>query len=240
MRKMNSAIAFNAQDRRELSATAATGTQESPTQKVIARWDNEGGAGPDGPQESHASPVANGITTGSGIGHGWSQTLGGGEQVLIRPLSKLDASAHRDFFDGLSTATKRLRFLGLINQPSEALIAQLTDVDGKDKVALVAVMKEGATETILGVCRYSKLGDVKHCESALVVSDEWQHKGLGTALMQHLIEIARTQGLASMESTEFAENSDMLTLMRKLGFQVKTDPRDATLVTYTLDLLAAV
>jgi GNAT superfamily N-acetyltransferase len=222
---MRTAIVFNPQGHGEISMVVTTGKQKSSSQAARSAVDK---------QKSSSQAARSAVDRHV---HRWSETFSGGAPVLIRPISKLDASAHLAFFDGLSPATKRLRFLGSINQPSEAMIAQLTDIDGTNQAALVAVVKDGTAEMIVGISRYSKLAGVNHCESALVVSDDWQHKGLGTALMQHLIEIAKTQGLAAMKSTEFAQNTDMRTLMQELGFHSKTDPLDATQVIYTLDLL---
>jgi GNAT superfamily N-acetyltransferase len=100
------------------------------------------------------------------------------------------------------------------------------------------VVKDGAAEIIVGISRYSKIAGQNRCESALAVSDDWQHKGVGTALMRHLIELAKAQGLASVESTEFAENIDMRSLLHGLGFHLKADSGNASQVLYTLDLLA--
>jgi GNAT superfamily N-acetyltransferase len=248
---MRTAIVFNPQGHSEISMVVTTGKQKSTSQVARSAVDKQMSSSQVArsavDKQMSSSQVARSAvdkqvddsrTASSAINHCWSESLSGDAQVLIRPISKLDASAHRAFFDGLAPATKRMRFLGSINQLSEALIAQLTDIDGTSQVALVALVKDGAAETIIGISRYSKLAGVNQCESALVVSDDWQHKGLGTTLMQHLIEIARTQGLTAMESTEFAQNTDMRTLMQELGFHSKTDPLDATQVIYTLDLSA--
>ncbi len=211
-------------------------------QKVIGRWDNEGGAGPDGPQEgAHATSAADlpALKEAASISiHRWNQNLGGGLHVLIRPINKLDANSERDFIEGLSSDTQRQRFMAQIPHPTERFIAQLTNLDGINEVALVAVVKEGTAEKIVGVSRYSLDAARNCCECALVVSDEWQHKGLGTALMKHLIEMARTSRIVAMESIEFAENLPMRTLLHELDFHMRLHPHDARLVIYTLTLSA--
>jgi GNAT superfamily N-acetyltransferase len=168
--------------------------------------------------------------------HRWQQSLSGGGHVLIRQISKFDAAAERAFIEGLSATTQRMRFMAQVQHPSDKLIAQLTQLDGVKQVALVAVIKDGAAEKIVGVSRYH-LDASENCgECALVVADDWQHKGLGTALMKHLIEIARANHISALESVEFAENTDMRTLMHELGFHLRSDPDDATQVIYRLVL----
>ncbi len=205
-------------------------------QKVVTRWDNEGGAGPLGPQEgAHTAEAAQmapeSISTGQ-----WSLNLSGGAHVLIRPINKLDTVAERNFIEALSGDAQRLRFMAQIPHPTEKFIAQLTDLDGINEVALVAVVKEGTEEKIIGVSRYSLDAEDNRCECALAVSDDWHHNGIGTALMKHLIEIARTNKIATMESTEYAENDAMRTQLQELGFKMRAKPDDVRLVIYSLAL----
>lgn len=203
-------------------------------QKVIARWENEGGAGPDARQEGvHATGALlkqpESISSGS-----WSLNLNSGAHVLIRPINKSDAHAERRFIEGLSSDAQRLRFMAQIPHPTDEFIAQLTELDGVTEVALVAVVKDGDAESIVGVSRYSLDSENGRCECALSVSADWHHNGIGTALMKHLIEIARSNKIAAMESTEYAENAAMRTLLQELGFHMRADPDDARFVIYTL------
>lgn len=168
----------------------------------------------------------------------WTQRLSDGSLVLIRPISSKDASAERSFIEDLSAQSKRFRFMGQIAHPSDAFINQLTNIDYVNDVALAAVIPEAGKDKIVGVSRYA-VDSAGHCESAVVVADEWQHKGLGTALMRHLIAVARDCGLQLMESTDLAENNDMHELARDLGFQSRPDPEDARQIIYSLRLVAA-
>ena len=155
---------------------------------------------------------------------------------MIRPINKFDANAERNFIEGLSSDAQRLRFMAQIVHPTEKFIAQLTNLDGINEVALVAVVKDGAAEKIVGVSRYSNDVVENRCECALVVSDDWHHKGLGTALMKHLIEVARSNRITAMESVEYAENLAMRNLLFELEFHVRANPNDAQQVIYTLTL----
>ena len=113
---------------------------------------------------------------------------------------------------------------------------QLTDIDPEHEVAFVAVVPEGSVERIVGVSRYSASVDGESCECAVTVADEWQNKGLGTVLMEHLIGIARQRGIRRMYSVDLAENLQMRDLAAHLGFHVRTDPDDASQVIHELVL----
>jgi acetyltransferase len=109
---------------------------------------------------------------------------------------------------------------------------------------LVAVVKERVEaddgpiekERIVGVSRYVTDPDLTSCEFALVIADDYNGKGLGTRLMESIMEAARDKGLTEMYGLVLANNATMLRLLRRLGFEVKPfeEDREFKLVTHTL------
>lgn len=166
----------------------------------------------------------------------WREALSDGSQVLIRPMRRQDADADRAFIQGLSAASRRMRFLGQMSSPSDELVDALTDIDYINDVALAAVIERDGKERIVGVSRYAVDATRRRCECAVVVADDWQKKGLGTALMQKLIKVAQERGLEKMESIDLAENAEMHGLAEYLGFRRRQDPDDFRQVIYSLQL----
>ena len=166
----------------------------------------------------------------------WTHTLRDGSTVLIRPINTLDKDLERAFIVGLNQQTRRYRFMGSIGEPSERMVKELTDVDQIHRVAFVAIAQEGGQERIVGVVRYGTATDSDECESAVTVEEDWQNRGLGTTLMNHLIGIARTRGIRRMYSVDSAENDNMHGLAQHLGFHTTPDPSDSTQVVHTLDV----
>jgi GNAT superfamily N-acetyltransferase len=162
-----------------------------------------------------------------------------GTSVLIRPIRAGDAELEREFVERLSRESRRFRFLGEVKSLSPAAIQMLVDVDQQRDVAIVALIADGAHKREIGVCRYNVRSDGVTCECAIAVSDDWQHRGLGTLLMQELIDVARTRGIECMYSLDTADNNAMRELAAHLGFTRKADPNDATLVLHCLDLKGA-
>lgn len=169
----------------------------------------------------------------------WTETLRDGSQVLIRPLARTDRDAERAFIEALSPESRRYRFLGSIGHPSEALLDELMRVDQVHRIAFVAVVPEGAKECLVGVGRYTTDRDARHAECAVTVADAWQDKGLGTALMRHLIDVAKAHGITRLHSTDSADNLRMRDLARFLGFHLRADPSDPGQVVYELALQEA-
>jgi GNAT superfamily N-acetyltransferase len=170
----------------------------------------------------------------------WQERLRDGTTVLIRPIHGEDAEIERRFIERLSPAARRLRFLGEIKTPSAAMIDQLTHPDPLRDAAFVALIADGAEKREIGVARFSARPDGLTCECAVVVSDEWQGRGLATMLMRHLIGVARGRGIECMYSIDTASNHAMRDLAEHLGFQRKPDPNDATQVLHVLDLKRAI
>jgi len=92
------------------------------------------------------------------------------------------------------------------------------------------------TERIVGVSRYITNPDHSSCEFALLVDDQLSGKGLGSRLMESIMEVAREKGLSEIDGLVLSNNDGMLKLMRSLGFAVKRFAEDPSfkLVTHAL------
>ncbi len=162
--------------------------------------------------------------------------LAGGEHLTIRSVGRGDIELERRFIQALSPASRRFRFLDTMRTPSDALLEQLTVIDPATDVAFMAVVRAGRTETAVGAGRFSAAVDGHDCEFALAVADEWQGKGLGSVLMGRLMRCARARGIAHMHSSDFADNDLMRKVAARLGLEHRTDPEDATLVLYSVEV----
>jgi acetyltransferase len=162
--------------------------------------------------------------------------LPGGGEYSVRPIRPDDAQMLQDLMQHLSPESRYFRFVSSITELPPTMLARFTLIDYDREMALVAVFKErvaGAdgefteTERIVGVSRYITNPDQSSCEFALVVSDDFSGKGLGSRLMLSIMDVAREKGLAEMDGLVLANNPGMLKLMRSLGFSVKTFAEDA-------------
>ena len=62
-----------------------------------------------------------------------------------------------------------------------------------------------------------------------LVADDFHHRGIGSALMKAICDIARSRGIKAIIGQVLAGNSDMLALMKRLGFVEDRDPDDGDL-----------
>jgi acetyltransferase len=171
--------------------------------------------------------------------------LRGGGEYIVRPIHPDDAQMLQEFVHGLSPESRYFRFASSMTELSPQTLARFTLIDYDREMALVAVLRErharadgqfDETERIIGVSRYITNPDHTSCEFSLVVADDFNGRGLGTRLMESIMEAARDRGLSEIDGLVLANNPGMLKLMRAMGFSVKTfaeDP-DFKLVTQLL------
>ena len=153
-------------------------------------------------------------------GQYWIDALNDGSHVLIRPLRPQDREREKAFIENLSPATRHQRFLGEIKEVGEQLLNQLMDVGTPQRVAYVALVHDNGELREVGISRYAQVDEQpSHCEFAVTIADEWQGKGLGALLMQHLIDEARNNGFQQMYSVDSAANYSMRRLAKQLGMR---------------------
>jgi RimJ/RimL family protein N-acetyltransferase len=148
------------------------------------------------------------------------ETLRGGRSVTIRALKPEDRSAMLSAVRRVSSESIYRRFFGPKRGFTEKETEFYVNVDFVTHVALVAVVDEGRKETIIGAGRYI-VAEPGKAELAFAIIDEYQGQGIGTALLRHLVSIARNTGLQQLVAEVLAENAPMLTLFRKSGFTFK-------------------
>jgi acetyltransferase len=171
--------------------------------------------------------------------------LRGGGEYTVRPIHPDDAQMLQDLVHRLSPESRYFRFVSSIEQLPPTMLARFTLIDYDREMALVAVHKQRhagedgeitETERIIGVSRYITNPDQSSCEFALVVADDYAGKGLGSRLMESIMDVARDKGLNEIIGLVLANNTAMLKLMRSLGFHVKrhAEDREFMLVTHAL------
>ncbi len=149
-----------------------------------------------------------------------------GTDITIRPIRPEDAEMEQAFVRSLSDESKFFRFMNTLHELTPSMLVRFTQIDYDREMALVAVAREDDKEIELGVCRYAINPDGKTCEFALVVADAWHGKGIGSKLMNCLMDAARARGLKSIEGEVLANNKNMLRLCATLGFAVTASDED--------------
>jgi acetyltransferase len=156
--------------------------------------------------------------------------LADGINIKVRPIRPEDASIEQSFVRELSPQSKYFRFMQGLNELTQQMLVRFTQLDYNRELALIAVVEGPDGEKELGVARYVMKPDGESCEFALVVADNWQHRGIGSRLMSELIEAARQHGIKIMEGEILASNRNMLALASSLGFSLHVSDDDMAIM----------
>jgi len=159
-------------------------------------------------------------------------TMKDGTRVNIRPIRPEDEPLMVEFHHRVSERSVYFRYFHLLNLSQRTAHERLTRmcfIDYDRGMALVAEREnpDGGRE-ILGIGRLTRVHGTGDAEMAVLVSDDFQGRGLGTELIAQLIKIARQEKIERITADILAENRAMQRVCERLGFQLKYDPEDAT------------
>ncbi len=141
-----------------------------------------------------------------------------GSEVVIRPIRPEDEPMIARFHEHLSERSVYLRYFHLMDlerRVSHDRLLRICFNDYDRDIALVAVHGDA----ILAVGRLRRI-DATDAELAVLISDEYQGRGLGTELSRRLVEIARAEKMERVIAEILPENIHMQRVCRELGFRM--------------------
>jgi acetyltransferase len=155
-------------------------------------------------------------------------------RVFVRPIRPEDEPLIHEFLRHVTPEDLRLRFFAPMKQFSHEFVARLTQLDYARAMAFVALNEP--SKEMVGVVRIHSDSIYETGEYAILLRSDLKGRGLGWALMQLIIEYARSEGLKMISGDVLQENTIMLEMCRNLGFEIKTNPVDPSLCDVSLKL----
>jgi len=154
--------------------------------------------------------------------------LKNGTRVMIRPIRPEDESAMARFHETLSDRSVYLRFFHMEKLSSRVehkrlMLRCLVDYDREMALVAERVNPANAEPEIIAVGRLTRLAGRQEAEMALLVSDAFQHSGLGSEMLGRLIQVGHDEKLEQITATVLPENMPMRTLAARHGFQIVKD-----------------
>ena len=136
--------------------------------------------------------------------------------LQIRPIRATDAACLSDAWARSSRESRRWRMNGTLAALRPAELRYLTEVDHHDHEALVAI--DSDTGRLVGVMRYIRsLNHPQEAELAALVVDDWQRRGVATALLAQLSAHALADGIERYRAIVSPENTPAIAALRRLG-----------------------
>jgi acetyltransferase len=146
-----------------------------------------------------------------------------GEVLNLRPIRPEDEPRMVAFHRTLSEQSVFTRYAGMLRleeRVAHERLARICFIDYAREMALVAESPQVDGGEIVGVGRLTRLPGTQDGEFAMLISDRMQCQGLGTQLLQRLVDIGREWGLSRIVADILARNTPMQRVCLKLGFEI--------------------
>jgi RimJ/RimL family protein N-acetyltransferase len=148
-------------------------------------------------------------------------TTKSGEKVVFRPEQPSDTEMLWEMF---STLSEKSASNLLPPFPRERIESWTTNINYDELLAIVAVVEENGVQRIIGSAslKFYREEALQHkAELGITVHDSYQNRGIGTALIKHVISIAKMKNLSKIHLNASATNDRAIKLYKKVGFVVE-------------------
>ena len=144
-----------------------------------------------------------------------------GRTVLLRPIKPEDEPSWLEMFQNLSEKSLRNRFFNVIKDAPHEMRVRYCNIDYDREIAIVVEITEDMRKKIVGVVRVPIEPNGKKGEIAFIVADPWQGLGLGSKMVDHVIEICKDKKLETIYAIMMNDNHNAINLVRKMGFNIE-------------------
>lgn len=146
--------------------------------------------------------------------------LSDGTPVLLRPIKPEDEPLWLDLLGSCSKESIYSRFRYNFHYDSHEIATQFCFIDYAREIAIVSEVEEDGKKRLSGVGRLIADPDHETVEYAVLITDRWQHRDLGTILTEYCLEIANNWNLNKIIAQTTTDNKPMIGVFRKLNFKL--------------------
>ena len=147
-------------------------------------------------------------------------TLRDGTPVLLRPIKPEDEPMWLEMLASCSKESIYSRFRQDFYFDSHEVATQFCYIDYDREIGIVVELEQEGKKKLIGVGRLISDPDGLISEYAVLITDEWQHRDLGSILTQYCIEIAKNSGVRKVIAETTRDNRSMVSVFRKLNFNI--------------------
>jgi GNAT superfamily N-acetyltransferase len=138
-------------------------------------------------------------------------------RVRVRSVHHGDGPRLQALLARMSPRTRRLRFHSPIAQLTASQLRSLVEADHHDHETLLAEVELDGRWHLAGFAQYHRLRGGGHADSAIVLEDAWQGRGIGRVLARCLAEAAGRAGIVALTGEVLSENRGALGFIRELA-----------------------
>lgn len=150
------------------------------------------------------------------------------KHVILRPIKPEDEGLIIGFHKALSESTVRQRFFEFLSFDERVTHDRLIRICFNDYDREWAIVADyfliDDTKIIVGIGRLTKISNTSSAQIKMTVIDDFHHLGLGMQLLNHLLWIAEKEKISVVDAYILSENTGMLKICERSGFELLTDP----------------
>ncbi|MCK4361578.1 MAG: GNAT family N-acetyltransferase, partial [Bacteroidales bacterium] len=141
-------------------------------------------------------------------------------QVILRPIKPEDEPMWLDLLGSCSKESIFSRFRYNFHYDSHEIATQFCFIDYGREIAIVAEIMENGKRRLIGVGRLIADPDLESVEYAVLITDKYQKKDLGSILTEYCMEVSKKWNIKRMVAETTADNKPMIAVFRKLDFKI--------------------
>jgi acetyltransferase len=145
-----------------------------------------------------------------------------GRTVILRPIKPEDEPLWLEMFYNFSQESLHFRLFQTIVQPAHEYSARYCNIDYDRELAIVAEIEEDGKRKMLGVVRLNQAPSEKTGEISFIITDTWQGQGLGSKMVDYMIEISKDKKLETINAIMLPDNYRAIKLLREMGFTIES------------------
>jgi len=145
-----------------------------------------------------------------------------GRTVLLRPIKPEDEPLWLEMFHNFSEESVHFRVFQIIVNPAHEYSVRYCNIDYDRELAIVAEIEEDGKRKMLGVVRMNLSPSEKSGEISFIVTDSMQGQGLGSKMVDYMIEIGKDKKLEIINAVMLPDNYKAIKLLREMGFTIES------------------
>jgi acetyltransferase len=143
-----------------------------------------------------------------------------GTSLTLRPIKPEDEPLWMEMLSKCSRETIYARFRYFFRWESHETATHYCYIDYDREIAIVAELNEKGKRRLVGVGRLIAAPDHETAEYAVLITDDWQNKGLGNILTDYCLEIADKWDVKRMVAETTTDNHRMIAVLKSRGFDI--------------------
>ncbi len=150
----------------------------------------------------------------------FAQTFEGGHTVRFRPIRPSDVDEMRRLFYRFSDEAVYYRYFSPIKTMPHARMQEYANVDYRNTMSIIGLVGEPGEGRIVAEARYVCIPGSLFADTAFVVDEAYQGKGIATFLFMTLIRIAKSRNIGGLQADVLSTNKSMLKVFEKAPYPV--------------------